>query len=381
MADYKVGDVVRDYVTIVDENMNEISGLTFTVEEALDPEDEAYAVSVTEIGGGTYRVTFTATKVGTYYWRVQTVGMVGAEQAFEASFVIDPFSVYGATIGTAAYGVTLNELIQMCATELGDFKEIEATENGSADGSNFVDTLRLAATDPGELKGASITIVYPEDSANADVERRILDSSEDSTQVTVVPNFPVMVASGSRAWLVNLHSRGWWRTQYRSAINNAIISAFPAHLVPVDYVYPDYFTEDDPIIPAPSYMTHVHSIQASLGDGSIITVSQSPMNMLRGTGWAADTATASLVFGQYYQYALNGAAIRMMGYGRPAKLTNSDDYTTVDAEWIMNKVAASLRWSKGEQRRFAEAANFQSRADQIYPKIITPMEPNTVAIR
>jgi hypothetical protein len=380
MADFRVGDVVRDYLTVVDEDMVEQTGLNFTVEEALDPDGLTYAVNAVEIGGGTYRISFTATKSGTYYWRVQTVGL-SVEQAFENTFVIDPFSIFGAAISTSSYGVPLNDLVRMVAVEIADFREVEATIDGSADGSNFVDTLRLAAIQPAELKGASITVVYPEDSANAFIERRIVDASEDSTQVTVTPSFPSQVIAGQKAWIHNLHSRGHWRSQYIGSINNTILGAYPMHLIPLEYTYPDVFDEADPVIPLPAYMTHVYGVEATTATGQFLTVNASTHNILYGEGWAADSTTASLIFGGSYPSYIHGGSVRLLGYGRPATLVDHDDFTTVDAAWIVSRAAASLRWSSGDQRLFPVASNFQNIADTDLLKILTPLQPGTIRVR
>lgn len=380
MADFNQGDVIRDYLTVVDENMQGITGLAFEVMESIDPDGSTFTLQVTEIADGTYRVSWTATKVGVYYYHVQTIGL-DLEQSFENTFTVGPFSIYGAAINAGAEGISLGNLVQQIASDIGDFKEVTATENGSVSGSNFVDHLRLAAVQPAALEGAGITIVYPEDSGNYLMERRILDSSEDATQLTVIPNFPAQVTVGQKGWITNLHSRGNWFSDYVNAVNNAIIAAFPHHLIPVDYEYPDVFTTVDPQVPAPQYMTHVYAIHAYDEYGTLVTVDPATNNNLWGTGWSVDRTTASFLFGGTYQHWLNGYRIRVLGYGRPSTLATFEDTTTVDAQWIKEKAAAALLWKSGDQRLFAQAANFQNLADTNMLKILTPLEPGVIRFR
>lgn len=380
MADFNQGDVVRDYMTVVDPNVVGITGLDWTIIEAIDPDSLAFPLTIEEIGDGTYRVSFTATKVGIYYYRVSTIGLT-PDQEFENTFTIGPFSIYGATIGTAAYGVTLIELVEMVATELGDLLKLEATADGAIDGSNFTDQLRLAAIEPASLKGAGITVFDPATSLNYLAERRIIDSSDDTLQANVVPNFPAQVITGEKALVTNLKSRGWWFSQYVSNINNAILGIFPKHLIPVSYDYPNSFSTVDPSIPVPTYMTHIYAVHAYDGSGQRVVLDHATANNLWGEGWSVNLSDASIAVGGRYNYWLNGYAVRLLGYGRPAKLVAATDFTTVDADYLKVKAAASMLWSKGDQRYFAQAANLNSQADQSMLSAITPIEVNTIRIR
>jgi hypothetical protein len=380
LADFVQGDVVRDYFTIQDSSGTNLTGVTFLTGATEDPNGDSFALTVTEIGDGVYKVEFLADEVGTWYYRVDTSGLT-PEQSWEETFTIGPNAISGASLGTAAAGPTLNELIQYVATKLGDFLEIEATDAGAVDGSSFQDQLRLAAIPSQGLAGASITVVSPSTSDNYLIERRVSDFAESTQVLTIVPVFPAQISTGDGAWLTNLYSRGFWRTQYVSAINFAVASAFPANLVKLEYTYASSWNQDDPYIPLATHVTHIYGVRIDDGSTDPYLVPYSNQNISSYSGWYWDFGIERLGLAGYWRYAAHGATISVLGYGRPAPLVNADDRTGIDIEWIANYAAEVLKSSKGEQRQLAQASRLENRADLLRPKIITGLEPNTLQIR
>ena len=380
MSIFHQGDVVRDYLTLLDPAGDPILNATWATLQTDDPDEEDFFLSVDHIGNGTYKVEFTANKAGTYYFSITTVGLT-PEQVFENTIAVDALGVSGAVIGTAAYGPTLDELIEMTATRLGDFKKIIATDNGAADGTSFIDNFRLAAIPSASLKGANLTIVSPTDSPNYQYQTRVKDSSESSTLLTLEPGFPSIVLTGTVAQLTNLQSRGFWRSQYVDAINVAQSDAFPNHLVPLSYTYPVAFTDQDPVIPLPTHVTHVHTVQAWDAYGDIRTIPGADQNSPLSHGWTFNEATGRITIGYPYLHEIVGRHIHLLGYGRPAPLVNPTDRTTVDAQWIAERAANLLRLGMGDQKRLAEASMFENQADRDILKIITFTEPGTIRVR
>jgi hypothetical protein len=379
MADFSQGDTVRDYITVVDAGQQPVLGCTFTVVQTIDPDEDDFGLTIVEVGSGVYRVSFVAGKTGTYYWNIITATGPEFPQQFENTFVISPLLTFGVAIGVAATGVTLLDLVRMVATELGDFLEVVAT--APSDASTFTDELRLAAISPSVLKGSALTVVAPSTSLNYGLNRRILDSSEDATLLTLKPPLPANISTGDVAWITNLHSRGFWLSQYASAINTVVVESFPGHAVPLSYTYPDVFSGADPAIPLPQQMTHVYAVRATNSEGTTQPVPLASWNTLGGPGWSFDASAGTIVIGDPYRCGMEGWQVTILGYGRAATLLNYSDVTTVDPEFIVNKAAASLRWSKGDQKRFPEAANFQSRSDLTMVKSFTMHEPNTIRVR
>ena len=381
MADYSQGDVIREYFSVLDTSGLPITGVNFTVEETLDPDGADFTVAVSEVGSGTYKATFLAEKVGTYYWRIST-DVIVPEQVFEGTFVVGPFSIYGAAVGTAAYGVTLGRLVRMVAAQLGDYLQVIATTNGPADGSAMTDELRLSAISPNVLKGAALTIVAPSTSPNYMLSRMVAASSEGSTQLTFASPFPSQIVAGTEGVLTNLHSKGFHVSQYVQNINDAILEAYPFHLIPVAYTYPDTFNALDPTIPLPQYMTHIYAVDFYGPNGDILRMPMSPNNDSWRPGWWVDGPSATInVESIYYRSYVDGWTVRLLGYGRPAELSDWDDFTTVDAEWIRQRAAGALKWAKGDQQGYPIAANLENRAETSVLKIATPMQPGTIRVR
>lgn len=384
MPNFYQGDIVRDYWTVLNESGTQVSGVTWTILETVDPDEEDFSLTITDLGDGLYRGSFLADKVGTYYFLVQTTNLSPeAEQTFEGEITVDAASVGGAVIGVEAHGLTLNDLIQMCAVTVGDFLWTQATTNGAADGTSFVDQQRLAAIPSQSLNGSSITVVSPEDSANYLAERRVYLSDEATQTLTITPAFPAQVLSGTEAWITNLESKGFWRQQYVNAINNAIRLSYPMHLVPLEYTYPGTFDYLDPTIPTPSQLTHLWGV--SWYDPYTPRwnpMSMSPSNVPGSAyGWWFDYSTGAVGVGYKDAEALNAYSMKLHGYGRPAPLVEADDITTVNANWIVNRVAEMLLDSKGDQRKLANAARFENKAELYIGLNVTQVQPGTIKIK
>jgi hypothetical protein len=379
MADYAQGDIVRDYITAIDEDYTGLTGITWQVLDAIAPDGNTFPLDITELGDGLYRVSFLADQVGDYYWRVISENADPISE-FDSVVTIGPFSLYGAATGLAATGVNLLTLIQMAASDLGDFLELTATQDGAADGSSFVDERQLSTIPPATLRGSAFLGISPA-SVNYGQERRIFDSSEESTLLSFKPTFPGPFLTGEVGWVTNLHSKGFWKTQYITAINNAILKANPRHLIPVSYTYPDTFASNDPLIPLPQHITHVYALTAYNGIGQIWDLPFSHEGAVYGEGWSFDQSSGSICIGGMWIPTLQGWNILIKGYGRPATLVNLEDYTSIDPAWIVPEAASRLRWSKGDARRYPEAANFESRADQFLTGTLTMTQPNTIRVR
>lgn len=384
MADYSQGDFVREYFAITDTSGTELSGVTFTIEETLDPDASAFSLSISEVGGGTYKAEFLASKVGTYYWRIVTSSVSpNPSQTFEGTYVIGPFSLYGSAVGTSAYGVQLGRLVEMTAGQIADYYEVTASENGALDGTSLTDNERLSAMSPGTLKGAELTIISPTSSDNYMVSRRVADSSEANASITLARGFPAQILAGDTGILTNINSRGFHFSQYRRAINNAIVMAFPHHLIPLEYTYPTVFRVDDPTIPLPQNMTHIYGVSFYNLDGNTLDLGMSLQNDANSPGWSVDIPTATVrVNSLYYQSWIDGWNVRLLGYGRPVELSSWEEFTTVDAEWIVQRAAGALKWAKQDQSGYPIAANLENMASEgSHFKIMTPMAPGTIRVR
>ncbi len=365
---------------MIDANGAFLTGVTIVVGATEDPNGDNFTLTIAEIGGGLYKVEFLASLVGSYYYRVDSVGITPI-QSFEETFTIGPVTLYGAALGTAAYGNTLNDLIKRVATRMGDFLKVVATTGGAGDGTSFPDSLRLSAIPSSSLKGSSLTIVSPTNSLNYLQETRVADSSEGGKVLTLSPAFPYPVLTGNEGWLTNLMSRGFWRNQYIDAINEVVASSHPMHLVPVSYTYPESFSEDDPSIPAPLHLTHVYGVQYYDSEGWEIDIPYSDQNLRTIPGWSIDAASATVLISGGFRSVMNGMSVRLMGYGRPAELTLPGDFTTLPAAYIVPAAAAILRQAKGDQKQLSSASMLDNRADSFLVTAITQVQPGTIRVR
>lgn len=380
MADFVQGDWVRDYFTIVDSDNIPIQGVNVVNGATEDPDGESFVLDISEVGSGVYKVQFLADKVGTWYYRVDTVGLT-PEQSWEETFNIGPFSLYGAAIGTAATGPTLDDLVKSVATRNGDFLEVRATANGASDGTSFVDSIRLSAIPSQSLQGANLTIVSPIDSDNYRAETRVIDFDEDSSVMVLQPALPVIAQAGQVGQLTNLYSVGAWRTQYIDAINEAIDAAYPGHLIDVEYSYPSLWNQEDPWITLPTHLTRVYGVRVDDGVNMPWLIPMSSQNISTIAGWYFDFSRRQLGIAGNYNQLTHGGTVTVLGYGRPAHLEDGTDRTTVDREWITLYASNVIKMMKGDQRQLSVASMFENSANIMRPKTITGMHPDTIAVQ
>lgn len=387
MADYYQGDTIRDYFTEIDINSNKILGDTFVVVQTEDPDMLDFAIDVTEVDPGTYRVEFVATKSGTYYYQIHGISV--PNQYFEETFVVSPLLSSGlVSISTAAYGTTLSDLIIDTAGELRDILQVKATQDGSSDGTSFIDEITLAAIPSSSMRGASLVTISPAVSPNYWVERRIVQFDENTQVAVLKPGLPQQSLLNDEAIIINLKSQGYNLTQYRSGINRTISSAFPNHIVPISYLYPNPFVAADGTIVTPTHMTHLWEVMTVDEAGIPMVIPMNPQGIPCSWGWGGNcrgwwydyTQNAIVVRGSWGVY-LEGKQVILKGYGRDAKLTEPTDMTSIIPEWIVLKTAASMKRGQDDKRLLADASQLDNNSDVLYPAMVTQLPPNVLKIR
>src|SRR5690606_17936583 len=65
-------------------------------------------------------------------------------------------------------------------------------------------------------------------------------------------------------------------------------------------------------------------------------------NHATSDGWWVDKADRTVVISDVTGYRLDGATMRIVGWGLPAPLTADDDICPVNAEWMIAEVASKL---------------------------------------
>lgn len=383
MADYFQGDIIRDYFSELDINSTPITGDTFVTDNTEDPDGDTFALTVVEVDTGVYRVEFQADKAGTYYYQIH--GNSVPNQYFEETFVVSSLlSSALVSIGTAAYGTTLLQLIRDVAGELRDFRFVRATANGATDGTSYVDNIRLAAIPSAAMKGAVFfTTTYG--SPNFWKEARVSAFNEVGQVLTLQPPLSFQTLIGDEGFITNLRSQGYTKDDYIDAINRAMRSAFINHAIPISYTYPNPFIAADGTITTPTHMTHLSRVETVDEAGIPLTIPMNPMNKPCYGGWCNgwyydDTQNSIVVRGRYGTY-LEGKGIRLLGYGRDKELTEWDDLTSIHPEWIVYTAAASLKRGNRDKQLLADASMIANEADKQFPAAITILAPGTIRIR
>jgi hypothetical protein len=378
---YFVGEEIQDYLTVVDNDLP-VEGATITVLQAISPTG-TFTPVVEEVGDGVYRVTFTPSVEGQHYYLVSANAT--PTQYFDAYFDVEnealdirPVSVVG-LVGD--YGTTLYELVRMCALELSDHRELHASVPGAADGTTFVDEVRLSAIPAKGYKGASFVIAGPNVSDNFWIERRVDSSSEDTTSLTIRPALPAQVQLGDVAWLTNIRSCGAHISTYIEHINMAINRAFPQHLQELASTLADPFDMTDPYITVADDLTHVYRVEYEDASGDVWEIPLASQNRRGLSGWYFDDTTKSLFVSSNYAGMAHGTTVRVLGYGKGGILTDPGDMTGCDANWIVERVASSVIRSTGDQKRLAEASMHTNESKEAMVANITNVQPGTIRIR
>lgn len=387
MSLWNQGDTVVDYITLTDGAGNVITGASWSTIDAIDPDGEVFAVSVSEVDTGVYQTSFTASKSGRYYWSIKTTN-ISPNQSYEEDFSVSTpgSATTGVVESNAIEGTELSELVRMLAVRMGDFKRIKATEAGAADGTSFRDEIRLTAIPSDGLIGSELLFMAPSVSANYHQTAMVTGFSEDSQTLTLSPALTNQVMTADDAWLVNLHSEGHYLLDYIDAINNAIWRSYPNHLVPLTYIPTDDsdvfipWDPNEPWLTLPTALKKIASVEAYQSDDEqhAFMIPMSPQNRSFSSGWWYDFGTKRLVINEGYRGSIDGFVIRIRGYGRPAKLVNYTDTTSVDAEWITEMAAEELKLAKGDQRQLASASMQRNNADNIRGKMVTITIPGTL---
>jgi hypothetical protein len=377
MANYYVGDTIRDYFTVVDTNDIPIPGLNITMITAL-ANGQPYFYGSTEVGGGTYYVEFTPSESGNYYYLLSVDS--DPVQYFENNFDVDG-PVSSETIGQiGGEGATLLDLVGEVATEVGDLLTLVTTASGSPDGSSFTDAIRGSGMPAESLKGANVFSVNP-DSGLFWEESRINSYDNTTFVFTVQPAFTQQVASGDTLWVTNRFSRGYWRQQYIDSINASIRKLGGANDVPVVYTLNNYYYDDFVSLARPSNLTKIYGVNIYLYDeAQPYQVPMSPQNRSDKYGWHYDFATGRININDTWYHPNDVTGVRILGFGHESKLVNPTDMTRMSESAIIPDAAARLLRGKGDPRLLANAAQLQNIADQWLGSAQVQYPPGTISI-
>lgn len=251
---------------------------------------------------------------------------------------------------------------------IGDVDELEATAAG--DELTFTDDMNLSR-EGGTLVGRFL--LFDQTSANPGALRRVASNDRDATSVTLNRALDNPVNSGDKAIMLNYRDQGMTKAKVDRNINNAIKACKANYLVPsLTSLYS--FSAGAPVL----------DISTFRGGGVVGVDYRDPLTLewieLPIADWQnqVDQWALELTLGGLSASNAHQKTVRIRGYSKPGLLTNDNDETIIDYEWLV-LYAASLCHFELARRRMDPANNErwgQFRQDQSDERIAKVQLPN-----
>jgi hypothetical protein len=379
--DPEIGATVTHYFTILDDDGDYAVGVPVSVSLAIDPNAIAFAPIIEDLGDGLYQATWVGGSLGVYTLRLLAdLSVLGDDpQYFEFETRIAPGTIDADSPFSSVVGPSLDEIVRGVAVACRDYYRVRATDD-APDGSTWPDITRLTGRSPKTFKGSSLFVTNAVIDDNIGSEVVVRDSVDGALVLT--PSLPGPVRRGDEAYMTNLESAGFARDIYVEEINSRVRAIFPNAVRPAAWTFPDAFNADVPYVTPPEDFTHVYGVSYPSWWGAEATPYFVPHTEYKdGDGWWWDKGHDRLVLNGGYAISASGAALTILGFGRWGALTDPDDVTGVDYEWLVHMAAGMMILSLRDARRQAEAAMHFNRADALRVKVSTPFPPNTIRIR
>ncbi|HSE46442.1 MAG TPA: hypothetical protein VLA89_14040 [Gemmatimonadales bacterium] len=380
---YYVNEVIEASVQILDDSDAALLGLTsndFDIIRAvkLPDGDTTVAVTVEEIGNGLYSFSFTPTSTGT--WALQLTYNDGGptERNFGGDFLVERRSSASPTaVASGGLTTTLIQLVQDVAAELGDLTKLTATAAGSD----------VTLKDERRIKQATNAyagreIYFVSGTADNVGEWRFVTGSDPSASVVNFdPALDAATAAGDVAILINERGRGFSYDEYVDAINRAIRFARNHALIDMLDELDDPWDEEAPEIDIPDAFLYVSSVEFEDDDGLWQEVRRA--SSATDDGWYLLPGRLLRISGSSSSEA-DGFSLRLIGQGAPSELSDDDDATTIDSEWLVMQAASYLdrggidRSKNRERERTMQYR--QNLANGLLPLIVTLPRVNAVRV-
>jgi hypothetical protein len=384
----EIGEEVRHYFTVLDDDGAYCDLATISVSLAADPSAQPFVPLVDVLGQGLYRVTYEPGFAGVYTLRLladlSAVGDDPQQFQFEDR-VVEAVSQPSPLL--PLHGSSLDDLVRAVALLCRDLRMTTATEDSSNPRTWIARD--LSAVSAKTIKGANLFIYAALLDDLVGVENYVTDSVDHG--LLFADDLPSAPKRGDRGYLTNLESTGFLRQAYIQEINDQIQNSWPIHLVPAQWTFGQdelleeqraeaLFRMGEPWVTPPREFTHIWDVSYPT-PGYAPYETHIPLDDKDRAGWWWDRPNNRIVIGGGYRAAADGLPIQIRGYGAATRLTSDTDQTTVPRKWLTEMCAGALIWSLRDPRRQAEAQNHINRADAWLPELTTMVEPNTVRIR
>lgn len=326
---WKPGDTLMERFTMLDALSQPVDNGEFSI-HTRGPDGSAFPLSPPVcLGNGVYQITHKLplyAPTGSYYARLITTNQT-PQQVFEAEWQVGRGPEFSG-------GHSLRTIRRMVMARFGDIVTAIATANGTD--ITLIDEDNLYG-EPGRFSGREILFLS---GANAGQQRYITGSSRNDSSVTLNRPLPFPTTEGDEADITNAYGLGVTFRAVRDAINYAIAVARQYHLAPMTYRPGQNFIRDDGVIPVPQPMVGVERVEMvdDCGDARPVRRAHSA----GGNGWSLDHGTHSVVIRGHEARKADGWHPVIYGYTLPHDLTQDDDTTTIDIEWLVDMATSHI---------------------------------------
>jgi hypothetical protein len=354
------GEVITDYITHLNNSGVLVPGATFTVITARRPDGSAFVPVISDLGGGSYRIQITtqSDQPGQWYLLIADNALT-PPRYYDGSWDVDP--AYAQTASGSTTGVTRTTLRRSIGRLVGDLTLCTATANGTT--TTFIDTVNLVQGND-SLRGRQAYVSGATNSANIGLIRRVSGNVKATGTLTLAPALPAATVAGDVVELYNERDTGLLVEEIHDAINRGI-RAVQGNTVHSAVSVIGAFDRDDPLLSIPLDWTYFVKAQWGDSTGDWRDVPHADLRV--------DQANREVEIRHRSRSLAHGSSVRLFGYAPPGTLSNDQDATLVDTEWLTYYAAAqvliaSAHRSNDTQALLSKATWFAGEADKIRGK-------------
>lgn len=361
MSHITAGETITDYLTHIGNNGAAIAGATFTVVTSRKPSGDSFTPTVTDLGGGSYRIEIPTARSEAGQWYLLLADQsLSPVRYYDNSWDVDPAPADPNTVTSGP--ATRGSLRRSIGRLLGDLIVCTLTDT-LATGSQFVDKLNLVYNN-NELVGRRAYVSYAYNGQNLGVSRRVSGNTRATATAQVTPDFPAPTTAGDVIELYNERDLGPSVDDIHAVINSVILSAQDVNLTET-VGSSAAFAETAPLVSIPSSWRFFTG--ADWQDRRGIWRPVPPADL------RVDPPNRTVEIRNRSAYLADGLQVRLRGTVAAAALEADDDATSVDAEWLKYQAAAELLISTSHRAHDTavserKAQYFQTLADSRRPK-------------
>ena len=333
MGLHVAGQTLADYVMHTDASGAPVTGATFTVMTARKPDGSAFTPTITEIGGGVYKIEFATgrTEDGEWYLLIADLALT-PDRYYDSSWDVDPSWVDPTGSGVTSAS-TRAQLRRSVGRLIGDLIVCTSTQTPGSNGTEyFYDSLNLAVEN-NSLVGRRVWYAQAFNGANRALSRRVSQNSKTETWIRLAPPLPASTYAGDVVELWNERDLGPTPEEVNEAVNAAIAAVTDAAVL--DTVGPETpFDHNAPVMAIDAAWSFFSG--ADWKDDRGIWHRVPPADL------RVDAANRTVELRNRSSRVASGRKVRLRGNASALPLTDDAQSTPVDAEWVTYQAAANL---------------------------------------